>query len=647
MTCKKTAYFFLLIAMVILIRHRVYGGETDSLQTALQSATSDSVKGLIYLQLAKRASLAEPVKGFEYLNKGLDLGASVGRTVRAELQMELGNYQRLTGDYSNAIKNILAALAIFEDGKHTHANDAEKINMRRKTANCYNNLAIAYFVSGKSDEAEQMLKKALALYEQLNDESNVSAVLNNIGELYQKRGNPKIAEQYYHKAYNIALLQNDLHLQSVLMNNFGDTNYNLGKYSRAIYFQGRALKMANELKDVEGISYSYLALAKAYHKLFNYDSALYCGQRGLALAKENKINYLIKDGLLILKNIHFSDGDFEKAMRYADSVIFLMDTIYSQDKNKLINQSQLQYELGRQQSQIELLEKESIINNQKLVNAELNKNIVYTILAAVIVIASMLFYYWRERQIQNDKLSYKNQVLDAKNKELKMLNDTKDKLFSIISHDLRAPLSALKNVLDLVDFNLLSPSDFAQLAADVRKNLKNILYTLNNLLEWSYSQIKTGDTINPEINDLKEIIQETIFFYEEVARQKEIDIITNISDKALAKADKNHLRFVLRNLLNNAIKFSYPRSEVLIEAVTLPNNRVEIAVKDKGAGIEDTVREQLFSPSVRSTKGTAGEQGTGLGLLLCKDFIEKNGGEISVDSEVGKGTTFKIILWYQ
>ncbi len=115
----------------------------------------------------------------------------------------------------------------------------------------------------------------------------------------------------------------------------------------------------------------------------------------------------------------------------------------------------------------------------------------------------------------------------------------------------------------------------------------------------------------------------------------------------MAKADKNHLRFVLRNLLNNAIKFSYPRSEVLIEAVTLPNNRVEIAVKDKGAGIEDKVKEQLFSPSIRSAKGTAGEQGTGLGLLLCKDFIEKNGGEISVDSELGNGTTFKIILCHQ
>lgn len=647
MTYKEIVLFFLMIIGVVLLRHDAYGGEIDSLKAALKTTPSDSVKGLIYLQLAKRTSLAEPVKGFEYLNRGLDLGTSVGLTVRAELQMELGNYQRLTGDYTNAIKNILAALTIFEDSKYAPSDDNKKRALLQKTANCHNNLAIAYFTSGKSDEAERALKNALISYEQLKDDISVATVLNNIGELYQKRGNPKAAEQYYQKAYSIALSQKDLHMQSVLMNNFGDTNYNLGKYSRAIYFQGRALKMANDLKDVEGISYSYLALAKAYNKLFNYDSALYCGKRGLELAKANSINYLIKDGLFILKDIHFSSGEFEKSMRYADSVIFLMDTIYSQDKSKLINQSQLQYELGRQQSQIDLLEKESIINNQKLVNAELNKNIVYTILAAVVVIASMLFYYWRQRQIQNDKLFHKNQILDTKNRELKMLNDTKDKLFSIISHDLRSPLSALKNVLDLVDFNLLSPADFAQLSVDVRKNLKNILYTLNNLLEWSYSQIRSGDSITPEVNDLNELIQETIFFYEEVARQKEIDIITNVSDVALAKADKNHLRFVLRNLLNNAIKFSYPKSEVLIQAVTLPDNRIEIAVKDHGAGIEDTVRNQLFSPSVRSTKGTAGEQGTGLGLLLCKDFIEKNGGEISVDSEIGKGTTFKIILWHQ
>lgn len=646
MKCRKLYPCFLVIVVALLDHYRAYAGGdlTDSLQIELQAAASDSIKGLIYLKYAKRVSLSDPVKNFEYLTKGLELGASVGQVVRAQLLMELGNYQRLTGDYSNAVQNLLTALSVFENHKYIPAEEQEKRAHLQKTATCYNNLAIAYFLSGKPEEAENALNEALSLYEQLGDESSKATVLNNIGEVYQKRGDPETALRYYQQAYDIALKSKDLHMQSVVMNNFGDTNYNTGNYAKAVVFQARALRMAAKLADVEGIAYSYLGLAKAYRKLFNYDSALYCARQGLQIAKANNINYLIKEGLQTLKDIYFEQGKFKQSALYADSLIFLTDTIYTQDKNRLITQSQLRYELGRQQSRIELLEKENIIQQQKLLNAELNRKIIYVIIASTLVVISMLLYFLRQRQINNEKLAYQNEMLDAKNKELKTLNDTKDKLFSIIAHDLRSPLSALKNVLDLTDFNLLSPADFAQTAAEIRKNLQNILYTLNNLLEWSYLQIKSGDSIKPEINNLSELIRETVNFYEEVARQKQISIITRVQDSVSAKADKNHLRFVLRNLLNNAIKFSYPRSEILIDAVELSDNKTEITVKDFGKGIEESVLRQLFSPLVRSTEGTAGEQGTGLGLLLCKEFVERNGGAISVESTPGKGTAFKVTL---
>lgn len=621
------------LVWIFTLPQKLLANETDSLLAALQQAKTDSIKGRIYLQLAKSKALSDPLKRFEYINKGLGLGLALDVITRAELQLELGKYNRLAGDYTNAVKNMLTALAVFEQHQE---------NMLM--ADCYNSLAIAYFDAGRLEEAETSFKKSLQLYKELKDNARVAVALNNIGEIYQRRSDPIAAQTYYQKAYELALEQGDLQLQSVLMNNFGDTNYNLGKYSRAIYFQNRALKMAEALADVEGLSYSFLALAKAYHKLANYDSALYFGQRGLATAKANGINYLIKEGLFILKDIYFANNNFEKALRYADSVIFLIDTVYNQDKNKLITQSFFQYELGRQQSQIELLEKEKIINSQKLLNATLNRKIIYTILASFVAILVILLYFLRQRQIQSDQLAQKNAMLDAKNQELKILNQTKDKLFSIIAHDLRSPLSALKNVLDLVDFNLLSPTDFAVLAVDVRKNLTSILYTLNNLLEWSYLQIKVGDSVSPVANNVKELITETVSFYEEVARQKNIDIIVEVDDNDCVTADKNHLRFVLRNLLNNAIKFSYPQSQILIRTTKLPDRQIEIAVRDNGAGMEEEVKAQLFSPGMRSAKGTAGEQGTGLGLMLCKDFIEKNGGEIFVESQVDRGSTFKIVL---
>ncbi|WP_448518328.1 tetratricopeptide repeat-containing sensor histidine kinase [Rhodoflexus sp.] len=623
MTDRSILYLLIYCLPLIAISSFAFADDIESLKI------SADVKGRMYLKIAKDSAISNPLKGFDFINKGLSLGDKLSELTRAELQMELGNYHRLTGDYTTAINNLLAVLSVFE-----------KYKIDTLAADCYNNLAVAYFLAGKSGDAEKAFRSALKIYKQIGNDIRVAKALNNIGEIYQRRGDPETAESYYQQAYALALEQGDIHMQAVVINNFGDTNYNLAKYSRAIYFQHQALLMTEALKDVEGISYSLLGLAKAHNKLSAYDSALYYADKGLAIAKENGINYLIKEGLMILKDIHASSGNFEKSMRYADSVISLIDTIYNQDKSKLIAQSMFQYQLGQQQSRIDLLA-------QYKINAELTQNITLTILAACVSFVGLLLYFARQRQIHNEELSQKNQMLDQKNKELNALNATKDKLFSIIAHDLRAPLGAMKNVLDLVDFNLLKPTEFAEIAVDIRKNLQNILYTLNNLLEWSYLQIKDGDTVHQEINDLRELIAETVAFYKEVARQKEIDIITAIDHQAYAKADKNHLRFVLRNLLNNAIKFSYPKSKIVIYATTTADNRVEIAITDTGAGIDEAVKEQLFSPAVRSTKGTAGEQGTGLGLMLCKDFIQKNNGEIFVDSQVGKGTTFKIILWHQ
>ncbi|MCS7019578.1 MAG: tetratricopeptide repeat-containing sensor histidine kinase [Cytophagales bacterium] len=638
---------WILLPVVVYFPTFGQNASSDSLLTELQLAVSDSAKALVYLKYAKQIISSEPVKALEYLHKGLELVPSAGHSVHAQLLVELGKHQRLTGDYANAIENFLFALSIFENPKLLPLDTAQKRFYLQKIADCHNNLAVAYFMTNNTEQVEKALNNALSIYKQLNDTKSIAIVLNNIGEIYQKRGIPITALQYYKQAYDIALANRDVRMQSILMNNFGDTNYNLGKYSRAIFFQGRALKMAKELKDIEGIAYSYLGLAKAYHKLFNYDSALYCAHQGLQIAKTNNINYLIKDGLLTLKSIYAAQKNFQKSALYADSLIFLLDTLYTQDKNKLINQSQLRYELGKQQSQIELLEKENIIQQQKLINAELHRNIVYLVVSSAFIIISMLLYFLHQRQINNEKLLSSNQVLDTKNKELKSLNETKDKLFSIIAHDLRAPLSALKNVLDLVDFKLLTPQEFEKLAIDIRKNLQNILYTLNNLLEWSYLQIKSGSSVNPEVYNVKEIIYETINFYEEVARQKQIEIVANVPPSASVKADKNHLRFVLRNLLNNAIKFSHPQSQILIQASNVSNNQIEISITDYGLGIEESVKSQLFSPAMRPTEGTTGEKGTGLGLMLCKEFIEKNNGQIFVESQVGKGSTFKIVLWNQ
>jgi signal transduction histidine kinase len=225
--------------------------------------------------------------------------------------------------------------------------------------------------------------------------------------------------------------------------------------------------------------------------------------------------------------------------------------------------------------------------------------------------------------------------------ELKAINTTKDHLFAIIGHDLRSPIASLKGILQLFDSQQLSQEEFLELARHLLKNVDNIHEMLENLLQWSLSQMQG---LKPflkafEVND---VVDETIALFKEVAFQKQIELATDLEQNLIAFADENQIRTVLRNLLNNAIKFT-PQSGIIAVSGKVRDNFVELKVIDSGIGIKTEDLALIFSkPKLK--KGTAGEKGTGLGLVLCKDLIEQNGGQIVVRSEYQKGTTFEVIL---
>ncbi|OQX28081.1 MAG: hypothetical protein BWK80_01995 [Desulfobacteraceae bacterium IS3] len=224
---------------------------------------------------------------------------------------------------------------------------------------------------------------------------------------------------------------------------------------------------------------------------------------------------------------------------------------------------------------------------------------------------------------------------------LRELNAAKDKFFSIISHDLKGSFNAL-----MLGFDLLT-DDYDRMSEDKKKNLletmntacRNTFDLLNNLLTWSRSQ--TGNmSCEPEIFDIREIVAEAVFISENAAKNKNIRIIAGIKENTLCYADMDMMRTVIRNLVANAVKYTASGGTVTISAKDCGDD-LEISVSDTGVGIRPENIRKLFRIDVKhSTSGTAGEEGTGLGLNLCKEFVEKNSGEIGVESEVGKGSRF-------
>lgn len=242
--------------------------------------------------------------------------------------------------------------------------------------------------------------------------------------------------------------------------------------------------------------------------------------------------------------------------------------------------------------------------------------------------------------ITSRKLS--DAVLQQQAKDLQEMNQLKDRLFSIISHDLRSPILSLNEIMRLMEERIIDEKDFRDHVPLMASNIKSTAALLENLLYWSRSQLK-GDFIRREPLNVNQVVQRQIDLLDSQAKLKNIRIENLIREQAAVLADKNMTEMVFRNLISNAIKFSMP--EALIRISAQANEKVlSVSVQDQGVGISEENQNRLFGTNNFSSLGTNNEPGTGLGLLLCKDFVEKNGGSIEVFSKLNEGSTFTVTL---
>jgi PAS domain S-box-containing protein len=236
--------------------------------------------------------------------------------------------------------------------------------------------------------------------------------------------------------------------------------------------------------------------------------------------------------------------------------------------------------------------------------------------------------------------------IKLKNEELSRLNTEKDKFFSIIAHDLRSPFNGFLGLTEMMAEELsdMKLDDVKMIAVNMRDSAFNLFQLLENLLQWS--QIHQGlITLNPEKLKLYQIVNESLSIIYEPAKFKEINIINKIQTDTEVIADRNILQSIIRNLVSNAVKFTNKGGKIILESKINKDKNVEISVKDSGIGMPKDMVDNLFLLNVKTNRpGTEGELSTGLGLILCKEFVEKHGGTISITSKEGKGSTFSFTL---
>jgi len=247
---------------------------------------------------------------------------------------------------------------------------------------------------------------------------------------------------------------------------------------------------------------------------------------------------------------------------------------------------------------------------------------------------SILFKNVSERVLSDIRL--KEQRLELEN-----LNGLKDRLFSIIAHDLRGPLRNLQEVLSLIHTNVLSDKEKEFLLKELSRSVDQSVGLMENLLSWASSQ-QNGENIKQHRFNLNELFQEVLDSIKALIGKKSLEVKLELEPDLEVFADREMIKIVLRNLVGNAIKFNHQGAVISIKGQL--KDEVNISVSDEGIGMSPEVLDQLFSLDLRSRKGTSNEEGSGLGLMLCKDFIEKNGGKLDVKSEEGKGSIFSFVL---
>ncbi|MFY0673360.1 MAG: HAMP domain-containing histidine kinase [Bacteroidia bacterium] len=261
-------------------------------------------------------------------------------------------------------------------------------------------------------------------------------------------------------------------------------------------------------------------------------------------------------------------------------------------------------------------------------------------------LATLLLYKNRSQSYRLNalinRLNESNEDLKTQKIELEKSNETKKKLFAIISHDLRNPVGALKGYFDLLEEGEIGADSFSNFSHSLKQEVDKVHFTLNNLLFWAKDQMD-GFSTKPIVFDISLIVHENVNLFKNIAKEKGVKIENAVSAQEV-KADIEQIRVVVRNLISNAVK--YTRSNAIIRvSAKQENDNVWILVEDNGIGIDKDTLNRLFTKEpVESKYGTQGEKGTGLGLVLSKDFVEMNGGEIMVLSELGKGSTFSFSI---
>lgn len=494
---------------------------------------------------------------------------------------------------------------------------------------------------GKMLEAFKNYEAVLTYKDVIDNPKAEAKALFNIAQIYSTQGIYNRALQTHRRALLIRRSINDKSKEAVSLNEIGELYRRMKNDGRALANHRLALKIRHSLGDKRGISESYNNIGILYYLQKRYNEAIRNLTAGLQAGLESQTLIQQQISYDYLSLCHKELDEYDLALMKREQFLVVSDFIQNQKNDQRLLESQSRYVIDTKESQIETLEAERQKRDEQLTRQKHLRNFLISVIGLGIVIVGLILNLYKVKQRANTDLQLINEKVNSQNAQLQALNATKDKFFSIIGHDLKGPLNSLTSFSGLLINHVesLSREEIQMLAKDFDKSLKNLYALLNNLLEWSRSQTGNID-FTPETFDITLLLKENRELLCAQAQNKKIGFLGDLNDKVAVRAHRHSLNTVVRNLVSNSIKFT-PEGGVIKLGLEQNHKHVLVSVADTGVGMSREVISKLFRIDAKhTTKGTANEKGTGLGLILCKDFVEKNGGKLWVESEEGKGSVF-------
>lgn len=544
-------------------------------------------------------------------------------------------YQRL-GRYKEAIESYELCTETMERLKNS------EYELHREGAAAFydksirytrNNMAEIYFAMGDYGESEKIYLKCLEMLGEPQDTidyQDLALYLQNLSAVSLKQAaNLEGTEKEELLKTSVSMAEQALelsqqygdppfkHIYKMLM--LSQAYHAASRPQEALALAEEALKMAETEEDPYLLAEIHAAYGGFEADAEHYEAAEQHYRQAVALATENHFDDLQRSSL---DGAYEAARHFDKglALDYFEQSTTLKDSIFDEEQQRLIRDYQVKYDLSEKEHQIALQEQKNKANQQKI--------IFLVILAALLlVLLAFGFRLGIIRKRQNDTLDH--------------LNKAKDHLLSVVSHDFKTSVNSQNLMLDVMNKRLdqMTKEQVKEKIALLKTSSDALKEKMTNLFEWMKVELGSGEN-NKTAFDVRVLVEECIKAHETEIEQKGIEVEVDIPEDLLAFDNKNMVRLVVQNLLGNAIKFSWPKSKVRVSAKP-ENDRIWMAVEDHGTGISPDRKAVLMKDVVSPTKGTKDESGTGIGLVLCSQLLERNGGQIEIESEESLGTTVR------